>query len=85
MTERISTRLAARLWWALLPYAGIWGYRDEDAPAENVRWWWRFTFVAYYAWKLVGRLPGSDPFEPMAQIVCTCDFCKGVPGAVFEP
>lgn len=83
-----STKWAARAWWWLLPYAGIWGYKDdvdEFGPNPNERWWWRFTFLHYCAWRLVSKLPSSAPFEPMEPIVCNCDYCRGVPGAVFEP
>jgi hypothetical protein len=40
---------------------------------------------ATWLWKFVGKLPGSDPFEPTEPIVCNCDYCRGVPGARFEP
>lgn len=74
-----STKWAARLWWFLLPYAGETGYADAEHPA---RW---FAHPLTWLWKFVGKLPGSEPFEPMPPIVCTCDYCRGVPGAVFEP
>lgn len=78
MSER-STKLAARLWWLLLPYAGWTGYPNEDNPAP---WYaWPLTWL----WKLVGLLPSSAPYEPQPPDVCTCDYCRGVPGARFEP
>lgn len=77
-----SSRAAARLWWALLPYAGCYGWGKDDGG--NWRWWMRFNVVPYLLWKLVAKLPSSSPFEPMEPIVCTCDYCRGVPGAVFE-
>lgn len=74
-----SGRLAARLWWWLLPYAGETGYPNPDNPP---RW---FSYPLTWAWKLVGKLPSSAPFEPQPPIICDCDYCRGVPGAVFEP
>lgn len=68
-----SQRLAARLWWTLLPFAGCYGYGKDDGLAW--RWWMRFSVVPYLLWRLVARLPGSDPFEPMPQVVCTCELC----------
>jgi hypothetical protein len=76
VTPVYSERLAARLWWWLLPYAGVWGYRDEDYPRENWRWWWPLTFIAYYAWRLVAKLPSSAPFEPQKPVICWCGDCK---------
>lgn len=83
MSAARSTRLAARLWWALLPFAGCYGYGKGDGGTW--RWWMRFSIVPYLLWKLVGNLPGSDPFRPIPPIVCNCDYCRGVPGARFEP
>lgn len=80
MTPRSRT-LAARLWWVLLPYAGWTGYHEKGDP--NPPPWYAYPLA--WAWKLVGRLPSSAPYEPMAPIVCNCDYCRGVPGAVFEP
>lgn len=68
-----SRKLAARLWWALLPFAGCHGYGKEEGLAW--RWWMRFSVVPYLAWKLVGKLPSSAPFEPPPLIVCNCDEC----------
>lgn len=73
---RRSNRLAARLWWATLPYAGWVGYRDKELEAEGVcpRPPW-YAYPLSWLWTLAGRLPGSDPFAPMELIVCTCDGC----------
>jgi hypothetical protein len=72
-----NTRVAARLWWALLPYIGY--YCDGT---EDWRWWMR---PARWLWVLVDKLPGSAPYPPLPPVVCTCDYCMGVPEAVFEP
>ncbi len=77
MPER-SMRLAARLWWALLPHIGY----GSDVFPESRRW---YEPLAYRAWKLVGLLSSSAPYKPMPPINCNCDYCRGVPGAVFEP
>jgi len=82
VSER-NTTLAARLWWALLPYAGCYGYRDADGGSEH--WWMRFSVVPYMLWKLAGSVPGFAAFKPMPPVVCNCDYCRGVPGARFEP
>lgn len=74
-----SKRLAARLWWFLLPYAGETGYSDSEFPAR-----WR-AYPLTWLWKLVNALPSSAPFEPSRIPPCDCDYCRGVPGAVFEP
>lgn len=74
-----STRIAARLWWWLLPYAGETGYADEQHPAR-----WR-AYPLTWAWQLVGKLPGSAPFKPSDLPPCTCDWCRGVPGAEWTP
>jgi len=71
-----STRLAARLWWALLPFAGWTAYPDEPNPPP----WYAYPLT--WLWKLVGRLPGSAPFEPMPPIVCDCDYCRGLSSQV---
>lgn len=75
-----STRLAARLWWALLPYAGWTGYHERgEIPPP---WYaWPLTWL----WQLVGTLPSAAPYKSMPQVVCNCDYCRGVPGAEFEP
>lgn len=67
---RRSRRVAARAWWALLPFIG---YYCDDTPMW--RWWMR---PARWAWALVGKLPGSDPYEPVAPVVCNCDYCLGL-------
>lgn len=54
---RRNHKLAARLWWLLLPFAGETGYACDEVPA---RW---FAYPLTWLWKLVGKLPGSDPFE----------------------
>ena len=74
-----NTSLAARLWWLLLPFAGETGYSDADHPA---RW---FAHPLTWLWKLVGKLPNSDPFKPYEGPQCDCDYCRGLPGAVYEP
>lgn len=79
-----SKRLAARLWWALLPYAGWIAYSDDDLECGAIKPPW-YAYPLAWLWELVRRLPGSDPFEPMPPVVCNCDYCRGVPGAVFEP
>ena len=78
---RRSRRLAARLWWFTLPYAGWVGYRD--VPGGNPTPWYAFPL----AWlnTLASKLPGSDPFEPSPVQACDCDFCRGVPGAEYTP
>lgn len=73
-----SRRLAARLWWALLPFTGCYAYAER-------RWQRALGFVPFLLWKLAGRLPGSAPFEPELPVACDCDYCRGVPGARFEP
>ena len=81
-----SRRLAARLWWALLPYAGWIGYRDKELERDGTcvppPW---YAFPLAWLWEVVRRLPGSAPYEPLPPIECDCDYCRGVPGAVFEP
>lgn len=81
-----SRTLAARLWWVLLPYAGEVGYRDKELEkaGEIPRPRWR-AYPLSWLWTLIGKLPSSDPFEPFEPPVCGCDFCRGVPGARFEP
>ena len=74
-----SRTLAARLWWLLLPFAGETGYADAEHPA---RW---FAHPLSWAWALINKLPRSAPFEPFPHIECNCDYCRGVPGAVWEP
>jgi hypothetical protein len=79
-----STRLAARLWWATLSYRGWATTTAEDiADGANPPPWYAHPL----AWlnKLAEKLPGSEPFEPLPPIVCTGDYCRGVPGARFEP
>jgi hypothetical protein len=79
-----STRLAARLWWATLPYAGwVTVTADEIADGANPAPWYAWPL----AWvnRLAGRLPGSEPFGPLPPVVCDCDYCRGVPGPRFEP
>lgn len=73
-----STTLTARLWWALLPAAGSYGY--AETRRQRLLW-----LVPNLLWQLVRRLPGSDPFEPMEPVICDCDYCRGVPAARFEP
>ena len=65
-----SHKLAARVWWALLPYAGETGYPNPDNPP---RW---FAYPLTWAWKLVGKLPGSAPFLPFRPGVCDCEECR---------
>lgn len=76
-----SRRLAARLWWATLPYAG-WVTYDGEPGAVPPPWW-----AHPLAWinKLSEKLPGSEPFEPMVERECDCDWCRGVPGAEWRP
>jgi hypothetical protein len=74
-----SRKLAARLWWFLLPFAGETGYPNPDNPP---RW---FAYPLAWLWQLVNKLPSSDPFEPYSGPACNCDYCRGVPGAVWEP
>lgn len=83
MTDR-STRLAARLWWATLPYWG-WSTVTPDEIADGARPFpWYFRPLAWLN-RLADRLPGSAPFKPLPPIDCDCDYCRGVPGARFEP
>jgi hypothetical protein len=75
-----STRLAARLWWALLPYAGWFAYSDEpDAPRPPLH-----AYPLAWLWRLINWI-GVEPFKPFELPVCDCDYCRGVPGARFEP
>jgi hypothetical protein len=81
-----SRSFAARVWWATLPYAGWVGWRDEELEADGTCRkppWYAFPL----AWlnRLAEKLPGFGAFEPMEPIVCNCDYCRGVPGARFEP
>lgn len=72
--ERVSRskRLAARLWWATLPYAGWIGYAGEEGATPPP--WYAYPL----AWlnRLAEKLPGSAPFEPMPRIECDCDYCR---------
>lgn len=76
-----STRVAARLWWATLPYRG-WVAYDGEVGAVPPPW-----YAHPLAWvnRLAEKLPGSEPFKPMPVRECPCDYCQGVPGAVYEP
>lgn len=75
-----NTRLAARLHWALLPCMGAYYYADEMGEKVPLRW-----RLGYRLMTLVTKLPGSELYPPLPQIECGCDYCHGVPGAVFEP
>lgn len=77
---RRSRRLAARLWWATLPHAGMIGW--PKGVGNPPRW---YDYPLAWLNRLAEKLPGSEPFEPQPPIICTCDYCQGVPGAVFEP
>lgn len=85
MIPQRSHRPAARIWWALLPYAGGYGYGRDAIPPENWRWWMRFDVVPYLLWRLVGKLPGSEPFSPMPPIACSCRFCRAVEAGAIGP
>ena len=81
-----SRKLSARIWWATLPYLGWVGYRDKELEADGT-----CRKPPWYAWplswlnRLAANWPGFEAFEPMPEVVCNCDYCRGVPGAVFEP
>jgi len=83
-----SRKLSARLWWATLPYYG-WtcgsaGQRVDDIldGARPAPWW---AYPLGWLNRLAARIPGFGAFEPTPPVVCDCDFCRGVAGAVFEP
>lgn len=65
-----STKIAARLWWWLLPYAGETGYPNPDNPPR-----WR-AYPLTWAWNLVRKLPSSAPFAPPPFRECNCDECR---------
>lgn len=75
MSPERSNRFAARLMWWLLPRIGYYAEGFDRVRA------WPF----YMLWKLVGLLPSSALYEPYQGPACTCDYCRGVPGAVYEP
>lgn len=61
MIARRSSTLAARVHWALLPYGHPRPDAEERADGAIWHWWW---LLAYWAMKLVERLPGAALFEP---------------------
>ena len=80
MVPRRSRKLSARTWWLLLPFEGYFGYRDKDDPRPPL-----WVYPLAWLWRLNDRLFSPAPFEPTPPIACDCDYCRGVPGAVFEP
>jgi hypothetical protein len=90
-SETVVARLLRRVWWSLLPYAG-WtaGTREErradEADGANPPPWWAFPLA--WLWRLNSALMdrlGVSAAELCPPHTCDCDFCRGVPGAVFEP
>lgn len=77
-----STRLAARLWWATLPYEGWVSYSPDEVGAIPPPW---YAWPLAWLHRLVRKLPSSAPFEPWEPIICDCDYCRGVPGAEWTP
>lgn len=80
--------LAARLRWWLLPWlAYAWRYREDhaDAPNPGTPLTWTWGSFAYWLDRVLDRLPSGAMWPPMPEIVCDCDYCRGVPGARFEP
>lgn len=81
--EGIVTLALRRAWWILLPYAGWMGYRHEGMnriPLHAYPLAWLWSGVSWYMTKR-----GIGAFPPSPPVVCRCDYCRGVPGAVFEP
>ncbi len=76
MSPRNRT-LIARLRWLILP---LMGYCYGESWRDQIR-------GRPFVWldNILGRLPGSDLFAPVPEVVCNCDWCRGVPGAVWEP
>ncbi len=70
-----SRKLPARLHWALLPYAHPRPTAEDRADGCIWHWWW---LGAYWAMKLVERLPASYLFEPIPPVDCGCDYCRGL-------
>lgn len=77
-----SRKLSARLWWATLPYAGWIGYSEPGDGSIPAPW---YAYPLAWLNKLAARMPGFQAFEPPPEIDCDCDWCRGVPGARFEP
>ena len=79
--------IISRLRWALMPWwAFAWRYRADFADLGPDPWWKScLGSTAWWLDKLLERLPGGALFEPMPPIACNFDYCRGVPGAVFEP
>jgi hypothetical protein len=83
-----SRGFASRVRWTLMPWwAFAWRYRNDDPDDPNPGRWWHHCIGSTALWldKLLERLPGGALFEPMPRVECDCDYCRGVPGAVFEP
>lgn len=78
--------LAGRLRWWLLPWlAYAWRYRDDYYDAPNPGHWYHHCWGSFALW-LDNRLERRVPlWPPMPPIECDCDYCRGVPGARFEP
>jgi hypothetical protein len=77
----------SRLRWALMPWwAFAWRYRDDFNNPETDAWWKScIGSTIYWLDKVLEHLPGGDLFAPYTPPKCDCDYCRGVPGAVFEP
>jgi hypothetical protein len=83
MKERWFALVVRRLWWALLPYAG-WMTYDGEEGAVKPPW---YAYPLAWLWNGVHAVMvrfGVGAFPPSPPIVCNCDYCRGVPGAVFE-
>lgn len=80
MIERNDSLAARFRWWLLQWLAYAWRYSDDMPPA---RWWYR-CWGSIALW-LDNRLDRVPLFPPMPPVKCNCDYCRGVPGARFEP
>lgn len=80
--------LAARLRWWLPPWlAYAWRYREDFAAAPYPGRWYHACWGSFAFWldRALDRLPSGALWPPIPDFVCDCDYCRGVPGARFEP
>ena len=76
-----SRSIAARVWWWTLPFAG-WVTYDGEVGATPPPW---YAYPLARLNRLAARAPGFRAFEPSPPVECDCAWCRGVPGARFEP